>query len=342
MTRDTNKGTLHDFFDEPETVEVVQAGRRLGRLPRARAGGSGDGPRRPASPPSGLVPLARLAGLVAVVIVTVVAFVFWIGACQGAGKHAEYAGYLSKVGTLALSSSKLGTEFANTLLARGLKTGGLKTSLQGYAEQEQQAYDQAQQIRAPGPLRQAHQRLLDAFELRAKGLAGLSEALALPSKPGADSSRLVGALTAQARLLTTSDVVWDQLYRLAATEQLKAQRVIGLVVPESRFIANTDRVGARSFALLLQRLHGVSTRSAPAPLLKAGESGAAVGAWQLQLNRWLRKAQPTQAQLAITRRFDPATEAATKTLQTAASITPDGIVGPATRRALRRELARSG
>jgi hypothetical protein len=64
-------------------------------------------------------------------------------------------------------------------------------------------------------------------------------------------------------ILNRRDVVWDQLYRLAATEQLKAQRVIGLVVPWSRFVANTGLVGARAFALLLQRLHGVSTRSAP-------------------------------------------------------------------------------
>jgi peptidoglycan hydrolase-like protein with peptidoglycan-binding domain len=329
-----------DFFDEPETVEVVRAGRRL---QRSRGRGSGEGPRRPASPPPpGLVPLARLAGLVAVVIVIVVAFVSWIGACQGTGKHDEYAGYLSNVDALAQSSSKLGAKFAHTLLSSGLKTSGLETSLQGYADQEQHAYEQAQQIRVPGPLRQAHQRLLDALALRVKGLAGLSQALALPFKPAAGLSTLTGVLTAQARLLTTSDIVWDQLYRAAVAEQIKAQRLIGLVVPESHFIANSDLVGAHSFGLLLQRLHDVSTGSTPATLLKPGDSGAAVGVWQRQLNGWLRKARPQQAPLAATRIFDTATVAATKTLQTAASITADGVVGPATRQALRRELAKGG
>jgi murein L,D-transpeptidase YcbB/YkuD len=334
-----------DFFAEPETVEVVRAGGWLPRLQRSRGRGSGGGSRRPpASPPLGLVPLARLAGLVAIAIVAVVVLVFWIGACQGAGKQAEYAGYLSNVRVLAQSSSQVGAEFANKLLSPGLKTSDLETSLQGYAEQERQAYYQAQQIRAPGPLRQAHQRLLDALALRAKGLAGLGQALAqaLPVKSAASSSSLAGVLTAQAQLLTTSDVVWDQLYRTAATEQIQAQRVTGLVVPESHFIANTDLVSARSFGLLLQRLHGISIGSAPLPLLKPGDSGAAVGAWQVQLNRWLQKAQPHQGLLAVTRTFDPATEAATKTLQTAASITADGIVGPATRQALTRELARRG
>lgn len=330
-----------DFFDEPETVEVVQAGRRLPRLQRSRGGGSGEGPRRPpASRPPGLVPIARLAGLIAIVIVTVVLFVFWIDACQGTSKHDEYASYVSKVRTLAQNSQSLGSEFASRLIAPGLKQADLETSLQTYAQQEQQAYDQAQQIRVPGPLRSIHQHLVDALELRAKGLAGLGDALSQTAAVENASAAL--KLTDEAALLTTSDVVWDQLYRAAATEQMKALGVTGVVIPESHFIANTDLVSARSFGLLLQRLHGLSTGSAPAPLLKPGDSGAAVGVWQVQLSRWLRKAQPQQALVAITRIFDPATEAATKTLQIAASITPDGIVGPATRQALTRELAHTG
>jgi peptidoglycan hydrolase-like protein with peptidoglycan-binding domain len=118
--------------------------------------------------------------------------------------------------------------------------------------------------------------------------------------------------------------------------------VTGVVIPDSHFVENTDFVSARSFSLLFGRLHPASTGSAPAPLLKPGDSGAAVGAWQVLLSRWLKKAQPQQALLPITRIFDPATEAATKTLQIAASITPDGIVGPATRQALTRQLARTG
>lgn len=344
MNRFDHDDIEFDFFAEPETVEVVGAGGWSRRLQRSRGRRSGGSAGRPPESPAGLVPLARLAGLVAIAIATVVALVSWVSACQGTGKQAEYAGYLSKVRALAQSSSQLGAEFANKLRSAGLKTSDLERSLQGYAEQEQQAYDQAQLIRAPGPLRQAHQRLLDALALRAKGLAGLNQALAqaVPAKSPAGSASLTGVLTAQAELLTTSDVVWDQLYRTAANAQIKAQHVTGLVVPESHFIANTDLVGARSFGLLLQRLHHVPIASAPLPLLKAGDSGAAVGAWQVQLNRWLQKTQPQQGGLTITRVFDPPTEAATKTLQRAASITPDGIVGPATRQALTRELARRG
>jgi hypothetical protein len=252
-----------DFFDEPETAEATQRGRRLPRRDRSGNGGSGDGPRRPQMrTPTGLVPLARLVGLIAIAIAVVVALVFWVGACQGKSKHDEYASYATKVRALAQSSQSLGSEFANKLIAAGLKQADLETSLQQYAQQEQQAYDQAQQIRAPGPLRQIHQHLVDALELRAKGLAGLGDALSQTATVK-DASAAAQKLTDEAALLTASDVVWDQLYRLPATEELKALGVTGVVVPESHLIANTDLVSVRSFSLLYQRLHPASTGGTP-------------------------------------------------------------------------------
>jgi hypothetical protein len=250
-----------DFFDEPETVEATQRGRRPPR--RERAGDGGDGPRRPPMrTPTGLVPLARLVGLIAIAIVVVVALVFWVGACQGKSKHDEYASYAAKVRTIAKSSQQLGTEFANKLVSPGLKEADLETSLQQYAQQEQQAYTQAQQIRPPGPLRQIHQQAVDALELRAKGLAGLGDTLSRTAS-AKDASTAAQALTEQAQLLVASDVVWDQLYQLPATQQLKEQGVTGVVVPDSNFVTNVDLVGNRSFSLLFQRLHGASTGGTP-------------------------------------------------------------------------------
>src|SRR5438105_3148974 len=158
-----------DFFDEPETVEATQR-RRLPRL--ERPGGRGGGERPPRPPmraPTGLVPLARLVGLIAIAIVIVVGLVFWVGSCQGKSKHSEYQAYVDKVRAIAQSDKQLGREFASKLLVAN-KESDLETTLQQYAQQEQQAYTQAQQIRPPGPLRAIHQNLVDAVELRAKGL----------------------------------------------------------------------------------------------------------------------------------------------------------------------------
>lgn len=212
--------------------------------------------------PTGLVPLARLVGLIAIAIAIVVAFVFWVGACQGKSKHDEYASYASKVRTLAQSSQTLGVRFATKLVnTAGVKESDLATALQQYAQQEQQAYDQAQQIRPPGPLLQAHQQMIDALELRAKGLAGLGEALAsaTASKTAAATTAATNALVAQGELLTASDVLWEQLYRQPATQVLKAQGVTGVVIPHSQFITNGDVVSARAFSLLLARIGGATS-----------------------------------------------------------------------------------
>jgi len=245
-----------DFFDEPETAEASRPRRR----PRRERSG---GPRPPA-PPTGLVPLARLVGLIAIAIAIIVAFVFWVGACQGKSTHDEYATYATKVRTVAASSDALGREFASKLVSGGLKQADLEQSLQQYAQQEQQEYDQAQQIRAPGPLRQIHQQLVDAIELRAKGLAALGDVLAQWTPK--NTSPTLDALAAQANLLTASDVVWEQLYRLPATQQLKAQGVTGVVIPKSTFVSNPELISARSFGVLLNTMKGASTGGTPSGL----------------------------------------------------------------------------
>src|SRR6476619_3189382 len=175
MSQHDDDEIAFDFFDEPETVEATQR-RRLPRLDRSGGRGGGERPPRPPlRTPTGLVPLARLVGLIAIAIVVVVALVFWVGSCQGKSKQSEYRSYAEKVRTLAKTDAKVGAEFAAQFQTSGLKQADLETNLQRFAQQEQQAYAQAQQIRPPGPLRAIHQNLVDAIELRAKGLAGLAD-----------------------------------------------------------------------------------------------------------------------------------------------------------------------
>jgi hypothetical protein len=264
MSTHDDENIEFDFFDEPETVEATQRTRRGPRRDRGGdGGGTGDGPRKPPrGAPTGLIPLARLVGLIAIAIVVVVALVFWVGACQGKSKQDDYAAYAAKVRTIAQSSEQLGREFANKLAAPGLKEADLETSLQQYAQQEQQAYTQAQQIRPPGPLRQIHQQAVDAIELRAKGLAGLGDAVSRTAS-AKEASVAAQALAAQAQLLVASDVVWDELYRLPATLQLKTQGVTGVVIPDSNFVTNVELVSSRSFSVVFQKLHGPSTGGTP-------------------------------------------------------------------------------
>jgi len=254
-----------DFFDEPETVEATQRGRRLPRRDRRGDGGAGGGwPRRPPMrAPTGLIPLARLVGLIAIAIAIVVALVFWVGACQGKSKHDDYASYAAKVKTIAQSSTQLSVEFANKLVSPGLKAADLETSLQQYAQQEQQAFDQAQHIRPPGPLRQIHQHLIDSLELRARGLAGLGDALSQTASTK-DAATAAQKLADRAALLTASDVVWDELYKAPASQELSTLGVTGVVIPESHFVSNPELLSLRSLTVLLTQIRGgASTGGTP-------------------------------------------------------------------------------
>ncbi len=243
-----------DFFDEPGADEPPER-----RIRRPRRGGGG--PRRPVPPPTGAVALARLVGLVALAIAVVVALVFWVGACQGASKHDEYATYMTKVRALAQSSAKVGQEFAAKLDSQGLKLADLETSLEQWSQQEQQAYDQAQQIAPPGPLRSAHQQVLDTLQLRAIGLAGLANALAQTNVKNASTAAT--QLAGQAQLLSASDIVWTELYKLPATQTLKALGITGVVVPPSQFVTNPDVISSRSFQIVYDRLKPASTGGTP-------------------------------------------------------------------------------
>ncbi|HLX31251.1 MAG TPA: hypothetical protein VKR79_00645 [Gaiellaceae bacterium] len=239
------------FFEEPRRPQ-----RHERRRPRAQRGGS-----RPPAPPPGAVALTRLAGLVALAIAVVIGLVFWVGSCQGQSKHDEYASYVARVLPLAQDSARVGTQLASVLGAANLSTSGLEARLQSWWHEEQLDYAAAQRIQPPGPLQSAHDQVLDAFQLRALGLAGLADTLeqARSKSPAPSTATVASELAGQAQLLTASDIVWAQLYRLSATQVLSRQGVTGVIIPASQFVTNADIVSARSFSIVYQRLGTATT-----------------------------------------------------------------------------------
>lgn len=241
-----------EFFDEPGTLEAPDRPRRRVRPPR------GGGPQRPAPPPPGTVALARLAGLVALAIAVVVGLVFWVGSCQGQSRHDEYKSYMEKVQPIAQSSAATGTTaLSRELNSPKLTLAGLQSKLGLWSRQQQQDYDQALRLVPPGPLQAAHQQVLATLQLRAIGLTGLANTLATA---GSKSSTQVGDLLAkQAQVLSASDLVWAELFRLPATEALRRQGVRGVIAPPSQIIANPEVISARSFGEVYSRLHATTT-----------------------------------------------------------------------------------
>jgi hypothetical protein len=244
-------GTELEFFDEPETLEAPSAPRRRIRPPRP------GGPRRPSPPPPGAVALARLAGLVALAIAVVVGLVFWVGSCQGKSKHDEYSSYMTDMRAIAQDSAEPGVALPTVLGAQKLTLASLQSKLEQWSRQEQQDYDDALRLRPPGPLQTAHQAALATFQLRAIGLTGLANTL---SQAGSKSATEVGdALAGQAQVLTSSDIVWANLFHLPATQTLKNAGVRGVIAPPSQIVSNPEVVSANSFSLVLGRLKSTTT-----------------------------------------------------------------------------------
>ncbi len=246
-------GSELEFFEEPETAEAPGRQRRRVRPPR------GGGPRRPSPPPGGAVALARLAGLVALAILVVVGLVFWIGSCSGPSPHDEYASYMDNVRPIAQSSASSLDAYAKVLGARNLTLGGLQTKLDLWSRQQQEDYDRALRLVPPAPLQAAHQEVLGTLQLRAIGLAGMANELATA---GSKSSDQVGAdLAKQAQVLTASDLVWSQLFKLPATETMRKLGVQGVIAPPSQIVTNPEVITPASFAEVYSRLNSTNTSS---------------------------------------------------------------------------------
>lgn len=242
--------TQLEFFDEPETQEAP--GRPHRRMRPRRPGG----PRRPTQPPAGAVALARLAGLVALAIAVVVGLVFWVGSCQGKSKHDEYKSYMDKVKPIAQTSAAAGTSLVNAL-SSAKTVAELHSNLEQGSRVQQQGYDEALRLRPPAALQAAHQQVLGALQLRAIGLTGLADTLAdAGSKSAADEASL---LAKQAELLTASDLVWANLFRLPATQNMKAVGVRGVIAPPSQIVTNPEPISAHALSEVLQRLNATSS-----------------------------------------------------------------------------------
>ena len=170
-----------DFFDEPDEETVTQRRAAGAATSRGRSAGPRR-PRGPAGPPTGLTPILRLVGLIAAAIVVVVLLVFWIQGCQNDAKANAYKDYMADVSSIAKASTQIGRTLNSILVTPGIKEKELETKLNGLAQQEQQNVARAQSLDPPGHLREVHQHLIEALQLRVSGLRGLADAFKSTAK----------------------------------------------------------------------------------------------------------------------------------------------------------------
>jgi hypothetical protein len=247
-----------DFFEEPATQEATASRERGLRRPQRAP----KGPRTPMRPPAGFTPLARLIGLIAFAILVVVLLVFWVQSCQEGQKRDAYRSYVADVKRIADDSVQIGRDLSDVLSTPGIKQAQLDQRLAGLVQQQELGVAQAQRLDAPGPLRSAHQNVVEALQFRASGLQGLKVAFdETKGLPANDAGRAGALLAEQAKRLVASDVVWDDLFKESAIAELKLQNVSGVEVPESNFVQTPDLASSRLMVETWQRIHGASTGS---------------------------------------------------------------------------------
>jgi hypothetical protein len=257
-----------DFFDEPETEEATERQPRVVRRPDGPQPPGGP-PRRPIRPAQGFAPLLRLTGLIAFAILVVVLIVFGARRCSASSKTSEYRGYIEDVTRFASSSEQLGKELNDKLTTPGIKEADLETAINGLAQQQAQDLARAQEVVPPGPLRPEHRHLIDALQLRATGLTRLRDAFNQTAGSN-DAGRAGDLLSAQGRLLTASDVIWDFYFLEPTRAELKKQGISGVAVPASDFIENPDLVTREAMLNVFRRLSGAATGGTPAGLHGTG------------------------------------------------------------------------
>jgi hypothetical protein len=248
-----------DFFEDLETHEEASPQeRKPGRPP------GGPPPRRPAGGP-GLTPTLRLVGLIVFAIVVIVLLVFWVQSCQGSGKKKSYSNYMEQATVITRDSDAIGAKLGKALVTPGIKPNALAATIDGLATQQQQGLTEAEQLKAPGPLREENQSFQDTLGFRVNGLRGLADTFrrTAGSNKVATSSTL---LASQAQRLITSDVVYRDLFRVPSVTELRAQGITGVPVPSSQFVVDAPNFGSPDYwTPVVNRLQGAATGGTTTP-----------------------------------------------------------------------------
>ena len=235
-----------DFFDDSPAAEAT----REEAPPKRRR-------RLPTRPPTGGAPILRLAALIAGVILLAVVVVLWVNGCRADQKKAEYEDYMRAVATVGGESQQIGRDLNELIFTAGIQLEDLQGRLDGLRQAQSQTVWRAQELDAPGPLREQQESLVEALQLRVSGLNGLASAFSQISDTAgaqATGNDSIAGLAQQANRLVASDVLYDDFFKDPARDVMREHDVLGVAVPDSNFVANNELTSPNSWKLIVQRL----------------------------------------------------------------------------------------
>jgi len=248
-----------DFFGD-STPEPPK--KRLVRRPSGpRDGGGSPPPRRPAGPPHSSTPIVRLVSLIAFAIALILILIFAVRSCESSSESAAYKNYMDKVATIAADSASVGTNLSKLLDRQDLQEKLVETNLNSLISQQEIDINNASKLSPPGPLRQQHDQMLEALQLRQNALTGLLTVFRdTQAKRGATAATKAGVALSQQMLRgVASDVLWQDMFVTPALDVLKRQGISGAPPPNSVFVTDPTRATVTSMVSVWQRWHGVQT-----------------------------------------------------------------------------------
>ena len=255
-----------DFLDDGATTESQAREQRADRAPEPPAPSGGGGPQRPrVRLKAGWKPLLRLVGVIAFAILVVVLLVVWAQGCASDRERESYDDYMTGLKAVGDESATIGNDLAELLTTPGLQQAELETQLAGLVQRQALGVENAGDLDPPGPVLPAHESAQQALQFRVNGMQGLLDTF-VATKASDDATTAGEQLAAQAQRLTTSDVIWSDLFRARATAELQDRDITGVAVPSSVFVANTELYTTRSMTQTWQRIHGASTGGTPGGL----------------------------------------------------------------------------
>jgi hypothetical protein len=254
------------FEDEDERVEAGESeapeegssgpSRRRAR----RGGGSGAGGGGAAVLQQPAVRILIGLGILAVVILIIVTTV---RGCQRDRLVSSYKKYVAAANTIAQQSFQQGRTL-RTLLQNDARQNPaqIEKQLQQLSDQADKLVTSAQDLNAPGKMKDAQQSLLLALRLRQRGISKLPDAVdgAVKSK---DNNTAAALLAQPLRLVLAGDVLYSQSYTDAANAAMKRDRIKGLTLAQSEFLPGgtgdfASQAGAKGLIDSLKRTRPTS------------------------------------------------------------------------------------
>ena len=246
-----------DFFGD-STPEPPK--KRLVRRPSGpRSGGGPPPPKRPAGPPHTATPVMRLVSLIAFAIALILILIFAVKSCETSSETAAYKSYMDKVARIANDSHSVGVRLSKLLDQQVLTNVKVETDLKGLISAQEIDIQDASKLAPPGPLRQQHNQMVEALQLRRSALSGLLAVFRkTASKRGStEANKASVALSDQMLRGVASDVLWEDMFVKAAQDVLKREGISGVNPPSSVFVADIARATYTSMGVVWQRFHGV-------------------------------------------------------------------------------------